>query len=106
MKLHWVLFSAILLLGFCTPIEGLFGSSSLQDYIDGFVDAAKFQINGMLSLNDSTVSRVWSYFKSHYGRAYSSLGLFEMSSFCFPRISFVFFSQTKKNDVLRYFESI
>lgn len=79
MKLQWVLFSAVLLLGFCTPIEGLFGSSSLQDYIDGLVDAAKFQINGMLSLNDSSVSRIWSYFKSQYGRAYSSLGLFGIS---------------------------
>jgi hypothetical protein len=74
MKLHWLLFSAIFLLGFCTPAQGLFGSSSLQNYIDNLVDAAKFQLNGMLSLNDSTINRIWSYFKSQYGRSYSSLG--------------------------------
>lgn len=76
MKVPGILFSTLLLLVFCTPTEGLFGGASLQDYVDGFVDAAKFQINGMLSLNDSSVNRIWTYFKSKYGRAYSSLGLF------------------------------
>ena len=85
MKLPWVLFSAILFLGFSTPVEGIFGSLGLQDYIDGLVDAAKFQINGMLSVNDSSITRIWSYFKAKYGRAYSSLGLFGMSSL-FTRI--------------------
>ncbi|CAF2421402.1 unnamed protein product [Rotaria sp. Silwood2] len=72
MKLHWFLFSAIYLFGLCKPTQGLFDGLSLQDYIDNFVDAAKFKLNGMLSLNDSTVSRIWSYFKSKYGRAYAS----------------------------------
>jgi hypothetical protein len=74
MKLYWILFSAFFLLSFCKPAQGLFGDSSLQDYIDNFVDAAKFKLNGILSLNDSTINRIWSYFKSKYGRAYSSLG--------------------------------
>jgi hypothetical protein len=74
MKLHWILFSAIFLLGFCTPVQGLFGDSSLQDYIDNFIDVAKFKLDGILSLNDSTINRIWSYFKSKYGRTYSSLG--------------------------------
>ncbi len=74
MKLHWSLFSAIFLLGFCTPIQGIFGGSSLQDYIDQFVDTAKFQVNGIFSLNDSSINRIWSYFKSKYGRAYTTLG--------------------------------
>ena len=81
MKLPWILFSTLLLLVFCTPTEGLFGGASLQDYVDNVVDAAKFQLNGMLSLNDSSVNRIWSYFKSKYGRAYSSLGLFCIFSF-------------------------
>jgi hypothetical protein len=74
MKLHWILVSAICLLIFCTPTQGLFSGTSLQDYVDSFVDAAKYKFDGMLSLNDSVVSRIWSYFKSKYGRAYSSLG--------------------------------
>lgn len=76
MKFPCIVFSTFLLLIFCTPTEGLFGGSSLQEYVDGFVDAAKFQLNGILSLNDSSINRIWSYFKSKYGRAYSSLGLF------------------------------
>jgi hypothetical protein len=74
MKLHWILFSAILLLGFCTPAQGLFSGLSLQDYVDQVVDNTKFKLNGILSLNDSTVVRIWSYFKSKYGRVYSSFG--------------------------------
>ncbi len=74
MKLYWILLSSIFLLSFCTPVQGLFGDSSLQDYIDNFVDATKFKLNGILSLNDSAINRIWSYFKSKYGRAYSSLG--------------------------------
>lgn len=75
MKVHWILFSIILLFSVCTTVQGLFNTGlSLQDYVDGFVDAAKFKLNGILSLNDSSVNRIWSYFKSKYGRAYSSLG--------------------------------
>jgi hypothetical protein len=74
MKLYWILFSVIFLLSSCTPTQGLFTSSSLQDYIDSFVDAAKYKLDGILNLNDSTIDRIWSYFKSKYGRVYSSLG--------------------------------
>ncbi|CAF0799668.1 unnamed protein product [Adineta ricciae] len=73
MKLQWILFFSICLVGFSTPVQGLFSGTSLQDYIDGLVDAAKFKIQGMVSLNDTTVGRMWSYFKSKYGRVYSSL---------------------------------
>lgn len=74
MQLTWAVLCALCLLGCCAPVQGLFGSSSLQDYVDGLVDAAKFKLEGMLSINDSTVNRMWSYFKSTYGRAYSSMG--------------------------------
>ncbi len=74
MKFHWILFSAIFLFGFCAPTEGLFSGLSLQDYVDGLIDTAKLKLDGILSLNDSTINRIWSYFKSKYGRAYSSYG--------------------------------
>ena len=75
MKLQWILFFSICFVGLFTPAQGLFSGTSLQDYVDGLVDAAKFQLQGMLSLNDTTVGRMWSYFKSKYGRVYSSLGM-------------------------------
>ncbi|CAF1265855.1 unnamed protein product [Adineta steineri] len=73
MKLQWIVFTAICLLGLCRPTDGLFGTTSLQDYVDNLVDAAKFKFEGMLSVNDSVVGRMWTFFKSKYGRAYSSL---------------------------------
>ena len=78
-----MLSTVIILLGLCIPCEGLFGSTSLQDYIDSFVDAAKFKLEGKLSLNDSTISHIWSYFKTKYNRAYSSMGLLEIKLFSF-----------------------
>lgn len=74
MKVYWILFSTFILFNFCIPVQGLFSDSNLQDYVDSFIDAAKFKLNGILSLNDSSINRIWSYFKSKYGRAYSSLG--------------------------------
>ncbi|CAF1360292.1 unnamed protein product [Adineta steineri] len=73
MKTYRILFTFILLIGLCRPSEGLFNSISLQDYIDSFVDAAKFKIEEKLSLNDSTISHIWSYFKTKYNRVYSSI---------------------------------
>lgn len=74
MKLYGILFTAFLLLGLSVPCEGLFSGTSLQDYIDNFVDMAKFSLDGITSMNNSAISHIWSYFKSKYGRAYSSIG--------------------------------
>ena len=74
MKLSAILCCSIFLLVCAAPAQGLFGSGSLQDYVEGLVDATKFRVEGMLSLNDSSISRIWSYFKSKYGRTYSSIG--------------------------------
>ena len=57
MKLYRILFSISIFLGLFLPCEGLFGGDSLQDYIDSFVDTAKFKLNGILSLNDSAINR-------------------------------------------------
>ncbi len=81
MEVYRILCTVVLLIGLCTPCEGLFGSTSLQDYIDSFVDAAKYKLEGKLSLNDSTISQIWSYFKSKYNRVYSSIGLLEIKLF-------------------------
>ncbi|CAF1551468.1 unnamed protein product [Adineta ricciae] len=68
-----MLYTVILLIGLCMPSEGLFSGASLQDYIDSFVDVAKYKIEGKLSLNDSSIGQIWSFFKSKYGRVYSSI---------------------------------
>ena len=73
-----MLCTTILLIGLCTTSEGLFGGASLQDYIDSFVDAAKYKIEGKLSLNDSSIGQIWSFFKSKYGRVYTSIGLYRV----------------------------
>ncbi|CAF3536832.1 unnamed protein product [Rotaria socialis] len=72
MKFYWVLFSTIFLLSIFTPTESLFSGTTFQDFVDSFVDASKFKFEGILSLNDSAISRIWSYFKSKYGRVYAS----------------------------------
>ena len=76
MKLYGTsLVVAVLVLAAATTAEGLFSSgSSLQNYVDGFVDAAKARVEGAVSLNDTAVSRIWAYFKTKYGRTYSSMG--------------------------------
>lgn len=74
MRAPAVLCLALLLLVCAVPAQGLFGSGSLQEYVENLVDAAQFQLQGMLSVNDSTVSRIWTYFKTKYGRAYASVG--------------------------------
>ncbi|CAF3280247.1 unnamed protein product [Rotaria socialis] len=74
MRLYGIFFTGIILISLCTPCEGIFGSSSLQDYVDSLVDAAKFKFDGVLNLNDSVINQIWSAFKTKYGRAYSSLG--------------------------------
>ena len=74
MKFYGILFTAILLIGLSIPCEGLFHGTSFQDYVDSFVDAAQFQLDGIININASSISDIWSYFKSKYGRIYSSFG--------------------------------
>ncbi|CAF3348590.1 unnamed protein product [Rotaria sp. Silwood2] len=72
MKLCVILFTLILLIGLCTSREEPLDRRSLQDFVDGFVDAAKFKFQGVLSINDSAISQIWSFFKTRYQRFYSS----------------------------------
>ncbi|CAF1582317.1 unnamed protein product [Rotaria magnacalcarata] len=73
MRSYGIFFIGIFSIGLYTPCEGIFGSSSLQDYIDSLVDAARFKFDGVLSLNDSAIHQIWSFFKNKYGRVYSSI---------------------------------
>jgi hypothetical protein len=75
MQVNWILFSAICLFGFCTLTEEAFGSQSLQSFINKFVDVDKFKVHGILSLNHSSTHHIWNFFKTKYGRIYSSTGL-------------------------------
>ena len=55
------------------PANGLFTESlSIQDYVDQFIDSAKNRF-----LNESSIGQIWSFFKSNYGRVYSSIGEFD-----------------------------
>lgn len=73
MKLYGILFTTIFLLSIFVPAQSLFGGTSLQDFVDSFIDAAKFKLDGIDSLNDTAIGHIWSYFKTKYGRVYSSL---------------------------------
>jgi len=72
MQLYRILFTAILLIGIYGPCNGLFSGTSLQDFVDSFVDAGKFKLNGIKSLNASAIGDIWSFFKTKFGRHYSS----------------------------------
>jgi hypothetical protein len=74
MNLSGIIFTIIILIGLHVPCEGLFGSGSLQDYIDNFIDMAKLQLEGVVNLSDPAINKIWTYFKSKYGRIYSSIG--------------------------------
>jgi len=74
MKLYGILFAVIFLISLCTASDELLGRTSLQDYIDSFIDAARFKYQGVLSLNDTAIRRIWSFFKAKYHRLYSSSG--------------------------------
>jgi hypothetical protein len=74
MRLYWILFTAIFLIGIYVPCEGFFSGTSIQDFVDNIVDIAKFKLEGIKSLNDSTIGHIWSVFKSTYGRQYLSSG--------------------------------
>jgi hypothetical protein len=69
MKLYWVLFSAIVLIGIYVPCEG-----HIQDFIDNYVDIEKFKQEGFESLNETALKHIWIFFKSKYTRHYSSSG--------------------------------
>ncbi|CAF4982834.1 unnamed protein product [Rotaria sp. Silwood1] len=72
MKLYVILFTVIVLIDLSTSNEELLARRSLQDYVDSFIDAAKFKFQGILSLNDSSIRQIWSFFKAKYHRLYSS----------------------------------
>ncbi|CAF4310722.1 unnamed protein product, partial [Rotaria sordida] len=73
MKLYVILFTLILLIGFCTSTNRLLARRSLQDYVDSFVNIGKIQLRGgVLKLNDTVIRRIWSFFKAKYRRIYSS----------------------------------
>jgi hypothetical protein len=74
MKVDRILFTVIILIGLCIPCQGIFGGTSLQDFVDDIVDAAKSHFEGILSLNDSAIGEIWYFFKSKYRRVYSSIG--------------------------------
>lgn len=74
MKWNGIIFVVIFLFTTNQCCQGLFGGATLQDYIDRVVDVAKLQLDGVVSLNDSAINNIWTYFKTNYGRAYSTLG--------------------------------
>ena len=74
MKIDILLTVVAFLLVFSPPVHGLFASNSLQEYIESFIDAAKFEFEGTINLNESAIGQIWFYFKSNYGRVYSSVG--------------------------------
>jgi len=74
MKLYWILFIAIVLIGIYVPCEGFLSQGPLQEFIDNNVDIEKFKQQGIKSVNDTTLKHIWSYFKSKHARHYSSSG--------------------------------
>ncbi|CAF3966931.1 unnamed protein product [Rotaria sordida] len=74
MKLYGILFIVIFLISLCTASDELLDRRSLQDYIDSFIDIGKLKNEGVLSLNGTTLRKIWSFFKAKYHRSYSSTG--------------------------------
>lgn len=75
MRLNAIIYVVLVLFVTHERCAGLFGGASLQDYIDRVVDVAKLHFDTVASMNDSTISNIFNFFKSKYGRVYSSLGL-------------------------------
>ena len=74
MKWNGIIFVVIFLFITHRGCEGLFGGASFQDYVDRVVDVAKLQLDGVVNLNDSAINNIWMYFKTKYGRVYSTVG--------------------------------
>jgi hypothetical protein len=74
MKLYWILFSAILLIGISVPCEGSFDRARFQDFIDKYVDVERFKEEGIKSLNATAMNYIWNFFKTKFARHYSSTG--------------------------------
>jgi hypothetical protein len=74
MKLYWILFSGILLLGIYVPCEGFLDKARFQDFVDKYVDVEKFKEEGIRSLNATAMQYIWNYFKTKFVRHYSSSG--------------------------------
>ncbi|CAF1140679.1 unnamed protein product [Rotaria sordida] len=72
MKLYGILFIVIFLIGLCTASDEHPGRTPLQGYVEKFVDAGKLKYQGVLSLNNPVLRRIWSFFKAKYHRSYSS----------------------------------
>ena len=76
MRLNGIIYVVLLLCAVHERCDGLFGGASFQDYVDQIVDVAKLHLDTIANMNDSTIHQLWSYFKTKYGRIYSSLGLY------------------------------
>ncbi|CAF1251730.1 unnamed protein product [Rotaria sordida] len=72
MKLYGILFTFILLIGLSSCRDKFLTRTSVQDYVDKFVDVVKFKHQGILSLNKTAIRQIWSFFKAKYRRFYSS----------------------------------
>lgn len=81
MKIYGLIFTCVLFVGLYEPCRGIFGSTSLQDYIDSFIDAVKFKFDGVIDLNETSIGQIWSFFKTKYNRVYESLGLLKLNFF-------------------------
>ncbi|CAF1330228.1 unnamed protein product [Rotaria sordida] len=74
MKLYGILFAIIFLIGLCTARDKFLGRTSLQNYVDSFVNTGELKYQGVLSLNNTVLRKIWSFFKAKYRRLYSSTG--------------------------------
>jgi hypothetical protein len=74
MKLYWILFAAILLIGISVPCEGRFNATRLQKFINDHVDVAKFKEKGIKSFNETALNSIWSFFKLEFQRRYTTSG--------------------------------
>jgi hypothetical protein len=89
MKVNWIVFLAICLFGVCIPVQEA-SIISLQSFVEHVVDIGKFKISGLFHLNDSAIFHMWDFFKTTYGRAYSSIGLFTINNY-FLFFNYVFY---------------
>ncbi|CAF4980992.1 unnamed protein product, partial [Rotaria sp. Silwood1] len=73
--LYVILFTLVLLIGFCTSTDQLLARTSLQDYVDSFVHDGKVKLLGhRVKLNNSVIRQIWSFFKAKYHCLYPSDG--------------------------------
>jgi hypothetical protein len=69
------IFLLLLLVGELSgPAHGLFEGTTVQDYMDSFVDEEKFRQHGITDLNETTRDFIWSFFKAFHQRTFLSDG--------------------------------